>query len=321
MGTSGNSEQDELRKVVAAQRREAGKAKAAAEKQAAAKQAAVKKAAAERRSEKAHAASERAADRPTADARPRMVAAARFDGAAAAGKCQRASAATAGQADKAAADVQAAVGSVASAEAKAALPAGAVPTREWIAEVLAAHDELRACHGVHTPIAWSGECFGKARKLLKEYDPSDPKPGYGGFDYSMSDYRGCEGPMMYGRVPMYKLGGDGRYWWSAKHAVRFFWAYGGSTGWQHMLRCSHVGAAISDCGRGFQLYYRGPFACKPTKAGEDMLSRRAIVALERKLAAGGERFDDVGCPSNAAIMERAWERLTEKVRISDRKAV
>ena len=109
--------------------------------------------------------------------------------------------------------------------------------------------------------------------------------------------------------------------WSAKHAVRYLYAYGGGTGWHYMLCCSHVGAALTDCGCGFHLFYMGPFACKPTAAGADTLSRRAIVMLERGLAAGGERFDGVGCPSNAAIMSRAWQELIKQVRISDRKAV
>ena len=88
-----------------------------------------------------------------------------------------------------------------------------------------------------------------------------------------------------------------------------------------MLCCSHVGAALSDCGCGFHLFYMGPFACKPTQAGADTQSRRAIVALEQKLAASGEQFHTSGCYSAASVMMKAWEKLTSQVRISDRKAL
>jgi len=127
--------------------------------------------------------------------------------------------------------------------------------------------------------------------------------------------------MIYLSVPTHRLGGDGRQWWSAKHRIRYFYAIGGPTGWHNMLTCSHVGAALSDCGCGFHMFYMGPFACKPTKTGEDTQSRRAIVALEQKLVASGEQFHAGGCSMSVAPMSKAWKELTSQVRVSDRKAM
>lgn len=345
------TEQEELRRAVAAQRKQAAEAKVMAEKQKAAVQAANNKAAAKRRAEKASASG----DRPSKSALPAVVkstaqrvrdqenayrvmycgdgcdvlqlefspgflekhhpeVADKLAHVKAEREVQKAE-----RAAKKAASVAAAA-SNATSSTEAALQAKVAPTREFIAEVLEAHNELRACHGVHTPIQWSDECFQKAWAELKDYNPS--RPLNASFDTSMSGVArgllGCTGPMLYGTVPKYRLKGDGGRWWSAKHAVRYVYSCG-ADGWENMLRCSHVGAVISDSSCAFHLFYMGPFACKPIRAGDNTLSRRAIVMLERSLKAKGERFAVFGC--QAGPMEAAWKELTKQVRISDRKEV
>lgn len=362
-------EQDELRKLVAAQRKKAAEVKAAAERNKAAEKANKAVQAAKQRVEKKRA--EASCDRPAKVALPAVVKEAgrkardeKMAGMLGSGfddlqfdfspgylekhhlehaarladeATKRAARKAAAQASSAAAASNPAAdkgkvpcGAASASSEPKVLQAGAAPTREWIAEVLAAHDELRACHGVTTPIKWSSECFLKARAELKDFEGltavqrAQPRQtGPGGFDTSMSGVAqgllGCTGPIIYSdSVPTHQLGGDGRQWWSAKHRIRYFYAYGGATGWHHMLCCSHVGAALSDRGCGFHLFYMGPFKCKPTKAGEDTQSRRAIVTLEQKLAASGEQFH-CGCSMTASVMMKAWEELTSKVRISDRK--
>ena len=362
-------EQDELRKLVAAQRKQTADAKATAERRKAAEKARKDAQMAKQRAEKKRA--EASGDRPIKVPLPAVVkkAAQRAKDEAMVGMLggglddsrfkfspgylekhhpehaarlaeeatKRAARKVAAQASSAAATASSPAGDkgnvpcggVLTSNEPKLLQAGAAPTREWIAEVLAAHNELRACHGV-TPIKWSEECFLKARAELKDFEGltvaqrAQPRRiGPGGFDTSMSGVAqgllGCSGPMIYDSMPTHRLGGDGCQWWSAKHRIRYFYSYGGATGWHSMLYCSHVGAALSDCGRGFHLFYMGPFACKPTKAGEDTQSRRAIVALERKLASSSEQFH-CGCPMSAMVMIKAWNKLTDQVRISDRKA-
>jgi hypothetical protein len=362
-------EQDELRKQVAAQRQKAAEAKAKAQKDKAAEKRRKDTQAAKQKAERQRA--EASGDRLAKAALPAIVKTAgqraRDDRMAAAlgsgfddlqfdfspgylekhhpeqaarladEKVKRAAREAAARASSAASASSPAaekgkgpLGASAPIESKA-LQAGAAPTREWIAEVLAAHNELRACHGVSIPIKWSGECFQKARAELKNFEGLTPaqreqprRTGPGGFDTTMSGVAqgllGCTGPIIFCSAPAHRLGGDGKRWWSAKHRIRYFYSYGGDTGWHNMLCCSHVGAAMSDCGCGFHLFYMGPFACKPIRAGEDVQSRRAIVALEQKLAASAEQFY-AGCPMSAAVMIKAWGELTSQVRISDRKAL
>ena len=364
----GADEQAELCKVVAAQRKAAAEAKAAAEKVKAAEKAKKDKRAEKQRAERKRA--EASGDRPVKVALPAVVKkvgqrakddemawmlccepadlrlnfstgylethhpghAARLADVAAKQAAREAAAlaSSAAAASNPAAE-KGKCGAVSASSEPKAMQAEATPTRAWITEVLVAHDELRACHGVTTPIQWSSECFLKARAGLRDFEgrtaaqrTQPQQTGPGGFDVSMSGVAqgllGCTGPMIYNSTPTHRLGGDGQRWWSAKHRIRYFYAYGGATGWHNMLCCSHVGAAVSDCGCGFHLFYMGPFACKPTKAGEDMQSRRAIVTLEQKLAARGEQFH-CGCLMSASVMMKAWKKLTSQVRISDVKAV